>query len=324
MDKSEFVELKKKHNTHRETQDNAVRVKYEIYVKSKQNSDLDVLLDEVDNYCVGWIKKHLFLSNYYSEENVSAILQDGKIAVWESLNKHDNTGTSIDDIVGFVFGIYKNKFYDYINSTIRNMSGLNGNSISLDDPNGEFGKAMEIGCPGGFEEELLNEQRKLFGTAFLNYCKTFLQMDAFPPEVLALCYARVLPHLLEEIPDTKGSSANWAVNKMGISTISILKDESENYLEEMVDKSLAWGDHFIGSINELVSEKDPDKVLKDVIYTEEYDRSRIIEWADIAHRRCVRQTRKNTKSDTHMNELAREYISKREVIFKLFERGDDR
>lgn len=198
--------------------------------------------------------------------------------------------------------------------------------MSLSDPIGDSGQTYEERiAPIQFDDETArDERRKLYEKIFLIYCQSFLESATFPPRCLALYYARVLPHLLGAIPDSKATSAKWAFEYIGNRTVGELKDDSEIYLSNNVEQSLKWGDKFVRQLLAEINENGVSVRLKDIAYTASYDKGKIEDWADYMHKASTKAAMHVLLKDAELLELAKEYISRSDTLYKFIERGNSR
>lgn len=294
---------------------------YEKYVMQGESRDFEILLTEMDSYCVSWVRKQLWKTGSYSEDNEYTAMQESRLAVWKIIEEDKNKGTVRENFVYYAFGIYKHKVMDEIRkfSSSRKKYDIH----SLNEPIGNEGKTLEDSVPPvQFDEGIKSvEQRTLYGRIFILYCQAFLKSGTFPPRSLALFYARVLPHLEGAIPETKGASAKWAYERMGSRSINSLKEDSEKYLQEKIDRTLCWCDEFVCKLSEMITENGVCEMLGKIIYTATYNKGKIEDWADNMHKATTKASMQMVVKDKELLELAEEYISNNDALYKLLERG---
>lgn len=301
-----------------------IQISYEKYVEHNLNHEFDVLLTELDAYCVSWVRKELWKTGCFSDENEHAVMQESRLSVWKIVEGDKRANVTRDNFAYYAFGVYKHKTLN----KIREFSAYRKkyDEHSFDEPIGDGDKTLEDKIPSiKFEQEIVkDESRKLYERLFYTYCKAFMSSSTFPPRCLALYYARVLPHLTEDIPDTKATSAKWAFERMGFRTVGELKIDSENTLQNHVDNTLCWCDDFIRQLSEEVSEKGNTDLLMNIVYTDVYDKGKIEDWADYMHKASTKSAMNMVLKNPELLELAKEYISQKDVLFKFVERGECR
>lgn len=314
----------------RKRQSEAIQAAYEKYYASRSDADFGILIKELDSYCISWVRKQLWRTGCYTDEKEENTLQESRIAVWELVEKDRKASACRQNFSYYAFGVYKYKTWDEIRKVIANRNKWN--SVSIHEPMDDSGRTYEDKIVSAeFDDGAArDEQRVLFDRMFLLYCHSFLESSAFPPRLLALYYARVLPHLLGKIPDSKKASAKWAYEYMEGQTIGCLKADSEGYLCSMVDKTLQWGGEFCRKLQEEAElgkkvklQKKP-VILKDVVYTEVYDKGKIEDWADYMHKVAAKTFMYMLLEDAELLELADEYITHDDTLYRYIRKGGDK
>ena len=159
------------------------------------------------------------------------------------------------------------------------------------------------------------------------YCKALTDSGAEPPRCLALYYSRLLPHILqicfsmETIPDSKAASPKWAIDKMGKRTIGILGTESETQLKNYVLRNLMWCESFQKQLEESVSTLVGIQVMKNIIFTAQYDEKQIGHMTDYMHKVVAKDWLRLMKQDSKMIEGAIEYTSGADKLSKALKGG---
>lgn len=115
-------------------------------------------------------------------------------------------------------------------------------------------------------------------------------------------------------------------------TIGWLKADSEGYLCNEVDKTLRWGEKFCRQLQEKTEadkradqKKETDKkpvVLKDVVYTEIYNKGKIEDWAEYMHKTATEDFVHRMSKDAQLLELAEEYITHDDALYKIIGKGE--
>ena len=267
----------------------------------------------LDDYSSPWVRKQLWSVGCYDDENEHIAMQAARIAVWELLLKDRDSNETRENFTYYSFGIYKKKTLDLIRKISRNRANMN--IISMDEPMGDDGKKVIDYLPSaqtdwGEREEMC----KVYTGVFKVYCNAFLNSKTFPPRALALYYARVLPHLIEGIPDSKAASAKWAFNRMGKMSVGVLEKDSEHILRREVDGDLCWGESFTSQLEEDFQLDSTQIKLKDVIYTSQYNTAKIEDWSEYMHKATLKIAMDELIRDRELMYLVREYVSEDHVL----------
>ena len=295
---------------------NKIQTVYEKYCLSLTNSTFTELIEllEREDFCLGWIRTNLWRTGCYSEDNEHDVLQDSRVALWQSIIDKK----SVDNFAYYAFGVYKIKTLDLIRKVSKNRANIS--LVYLDEPIGDDGN-QTIGdtIPNQPRDPLEEEEkRQLYSAVFRYYCLAFMNSDAYPPRCLALFYARVLPHLLEEIPNSKATSAKWAYERMGIQSVADLTYNSEKTIQKNISRTLAWGSGYICQLDEELSIMGKVVVLRDVIYTSVYDKGKIEDWADYMHKVTRVNAVKLIQSDKELLDMVMSYVSNDSILKKFF------
>lgn len=295
----------------------------QLYLKCREqfnDQNFSELITLVDSYCIGKVRRELYKTGCYSEENENEVMQEARIAVWHNISK----STKPHEAIAYqALVIYKYKALDLIRETLDKDP-----KIPLDDPTEEEQKPIIETEPADQKDETEQlEKRTMYDRIFQLYCSAFMNYKTYLPRNLALYYARVLPHLLhinheeKTIPDSKKASAKWAVGEMSDHTVLYLTDDSENFLQEEVAKQLKWSEDCRRQLEETAKIKDQEIILKDLIYTSVYDKGQIEDWADYMHKKAVKTTISLVAKDCELQSLVREYISRGDGLYRLAEGG---
>lgn len=324
MNQQEHVEMLIEKSKSQRKKADTIQYAYEKYFKSGLDSDFSILISSLDSYCISWVRKQLWKTGCYSEENEFSAMQEGRLATWKVVLEDKTTNTIRDDFAYYAFGVYKHKVLD----EIRKISSARkkAETVSINDTIGSSELTFEDKIPPVQfgEEDAKEEQRILFERIFFIYCKSFLESSTFPPRCLALYYARVLPHMLGAIPDGKATSAKWAYDRIGRRKVEQLKSDSESYIQKEVDRSLRWCREFVQQLCDEVSINGKSIILKELVFIDGYSKEKIEDWADYMHRACTKKSMEIILKDTCLLELAKEYISQSDTLYKLIGRGQAR
>ena len=289
----------------------------DTYEKYRQGGDEFVFeellrLLEREDFCKKWIRTQLWRTGCYSEDNEHDVLQDSRIAIWQSILN----GKVADNFAYYAFGIYKIKTLDLIRKVSKNRA--KANLVSLDDSIGESGQTLGDMIPGEQPDYgELEEKRNLYIEVFRIYCCSFTNTNAFAPRCLALFYARVLSHLLKEIPDSKATSAKWAFERMGNLSVGNLTNDSEKIMQEDINSELAWGPLYVGQLDDVIDTTGRGTFLRNIIYTDTYDKGKIEDWSDSMHKTTVRAARKEIAKNPDLVDGVETYVSSESVLMNL-------
>ena len=339
MEQVDHIEHLKKRSIDREKEAIRIQEQYLLYLKEKAETLLSdkskahlkervefalrALLLLLDEYCIPWVRKQLWKTGCYSDEIEDIALQDARMAVYEAMRSATDPDQVKDNFTYYAFGIYKNKTLDAIRKECDRRKKFP--VVSTEESVGENGKKIEDILPAvPFDYGEKDEQRKVYGGVFRIYCTAFLTSKAFPPRCIALCYARVLPHLLDAILESKATSAKWAFNQMGVQSIDGLKEDSEHTLQRQVDSNLAWGAEFIRQLDEKLSVSGRTFRLGDVIYTEVYDKNKIEDWAESMHKATIKAAIALLAEDRELLDLAKEYATDNNVLSHFMGKKGDK
>lgn len=302
----------------------SIQKAYENYINSGSTTEMELIIHELDEYCVAWVRRQLWKTGCYSDENEHTAMQESRLAAWKTVEQDKRDGNIRKDFTYYAFGVYKHKVLDEIRkfSTARKQY----ETVSLDEPIDDSGhtfadRISPVILEGERDSE---EKRELYEQLFILYCRAFTESTAFPPRSLALYYARVLPHLLEAIPDNKASSAKWAFEYMADMTLFHLKDDSESYLQTNVSCHLAWCTAFLNQMDSIEEDIDKSRRLGDVIYTQHFSKGKIEDWAEYMHKVCTKTAMTLVIENKELLETAKSYLSTNDVLYKLVKGGHSR
>lgn len=323
MEQASHIELLKKRSADREKKAIHIQKQYLLYLEERAEFAFDELILLLDEYCIPWVRKQLWNTGFCSDEVEDIALQDARMAVFEAMRGTTDSDQVRENFAYYAFGIYKNKTQDAIRKELNRRNNLP--TVSTEEPVGESGKKIEDILPPVLSNDgEKDEQRKVYDGVFRIYCAAFLTSKAFPPRGIALYYARVLPHLLYAIPESKATSAKWAFKRMESQSIDGLKRDSEHSLQCNVDSGLAWGTEFIRQLNDELSISGRAVRLGDVIYTEVYDKAKIEDWAESMHKATIKAAIALLTEDRELFNLAKEYATDNNVLNRFMEKKGDK
>lgn len=285
---------------------------YENYCRSLTDSDFMALVNFLDEFCISWIRKNLWRSGCFSEDNEQTVLQDARMAVWESIKKEKTAS----NFAFYAFGIYQKKTLDMIRKFSKKRAKID--YVSFEEPIGDGNQTIaDTLADKQSDYSEVEDKRKLYTEVFHLYCVSFMNSNAFPPRCLALYYARVLPHLLEEIPESKATSAKWAFERMGMHSVGTLTIDSEKTLQKDINADLVWGASYLQQLDDEINIMGKVSILKNLIYTSVYDKGKIEDWADYMHKVTLREASKLISSNRDLLDLVKSYVSSETILQKF-------
>ncbi|MCD7784747.1 MAG: hypothetical protein LUH18_04095 [Oscillospiraceae bacterium] len=314
------IEALLKDSDEKNSKSSIIQEAYLKYCETMSESDLSELFRLLDSYSQGYVRRQLHEKGLYSQDTEYDVMTDAKLEVWNHIRK--NRSEKKENFANYAFGIYRNKVNDLIRKASRSRKRMPTSSLT-----GEDGEDIDVGV---VEEQRFsdnNDRISAMEKLVRIYCETFLNLaSATRPAsaLLALCYARALPHMLEEIPDNKATSAKWAYERMGDKSVYSLRSESEGILTEwFCDRTMVWGESFLSQLSEPIPGSEKSAPLGEEMYTERYSKERIEDWADSMHKATMREAVKVVSSNKELMETIREGYSSRDVLQK-FRKGETR
>lgn len=292
---------------------------HEQYLACQDAMVYQELIERLTEYCRRHICSRMRDAGLLKNGDEQDVLQEGHLAVWNLVTEEVRLGTRRENFPYYVFGIYHNKVEDFIRKESKKRAkefidlGDEDDDTPHPEPEDPNPKPEEIA-----EEE---ERRRLFARIFRLYCRCFLSSDTFPPKLLALCYARVLPHIECRIPDNKAASAKWAFETMGDRTVLLLKEDSEQRLQREVQPDMAWGEPFVA---QLEQKTETGKLLRDVVYTALYGKNKIEDWADSMHKTTMRSAIGLIRSDRKLMRMVIDYAAGDRTLSRFMADGKER
>ena len=294
---------------------------YFDYIQFGNIETYNKMLQLLDSYCENWVRAQLKRSGCYTLETEEDALQESRMAVWTVVKNDYQNKKPRNAFSYYAFNIYKHKTFDEIRKIVNQRKRYGDKS--LDDSVGDNNVSMlELIPTETLEEtEMHKEEQSVYSKLFFVYCVSFTESTSFPPSLLALYYARVLPHLLQSIPDTKGTSAKWALETMGDMKIWELKNDSELSMERLIDANLKWCNEFVEQIEENINIAGKYVKLADIIYTKIYNKGKIEDWADYMHKATIKKAMKRILQDQRLLALVKTHISNSDTLYRFVDGG---
>lgn len=307
----EYIESKIRESEKRKAIAARIQELYEKCISKKKDEDLEEHFKEIVGYIemltLPWVRKHLGMAGRYNKEREMLIIQDARKAVWNSILKtRENDSETIEYFAYHSFVIYKNKTINCFRKLSR--AGSDENHVSVDEAKE---KGVDTLPPSYDDYGKSEEKRKLYSYIFMLYLDSLLNSEAFPPRCLALFYARILPHLLSDIPDTKAASAKWAFKRMENKSIWQLTQESGKTIKKDVANNMKWGSRYMEQLDDEIQLSGSIWRVRDVIYTLAYNKNKIEDWAEYMHKVTLHIAYKRMLEDKELLELVKDYTTDR-------------
>ena len=322
---------------------------YERYFVSNDDADFEKMITVLDSIYKNRVKTELKKKDCYDEENCQDAMQEARQGIWSLIKKQREAGEIQEIFCQYCSGIYIHKAVDIAMKKIsyeqklkevkrkgkKGKEDQNGQMevIFLDNnlPDSDATYAEIAADPNkknrAESKTFAEESSNIFGTYFRKYCQAMTNAKAEPPRALALYYARILPHVLhiidgtETIPDSMGASATWAFEYMQKKTMEILGKQSEEEMQKSIYGSLQWSENFWNQMELEIYINLEKKRLKDVVYTEVYDKGKIEDWSESMHETVTKLAYREIKKDKRLENWAVDYIVERDKTYKLFKGG---
>lgn len=293
---------------------------YYEYVINKCDEVIDRLMQLIGEQCKYRIIKILLSKNCFSQELLSDIMQEGGEGICKRLKEDRNKGEIKENICGYAFNIYRHKIEDAGRKYYQDAKIYGCSLEELTEQTGEKIKNHNSSVYMEIDDDA-REKSEVYGRAFRLYCEAMLNQPAKPTRGLSLYFARVLPHLWQTIPDTKGMSAKWAFEHIKGRTMQSLKDESEQTLLEELGKGFKWCDKFVQQMEAPATSLGQKCCFKDIVYTQFYDRTKMEKWAEDMHRVVSQETSKLIKKDSELQAEIKKYNLERYQYIQILLKG---
>ena len=300
----------------REKKADVIQKLYLLCIEEFSEQDFDTLIQLIEESVLSWIRKQLWIAGCYSEDEENTILQDARLAVWNAVQSAVKGSEIVGKFAFYALGIYKNKARDRIRSISRQRKKYTFVTIRRQDDEEEE-NWEDIYPPYHEDYGEKEERRKVYEGLFRLYCSTLMSSKAFPPRCLALYYARILPHLLSEIPDSKAASAKWAFERMDHFTVWRLTQDSEKTLKADIDDRLAWNENYMIQLNDEVIIAEYTGRLKDVVYTSAYNKEKIEDWSEYMHKTIMKAACRRLSEDKALSAQVKEYVTTDRVLLNF-------
>lgn len=286
----------------------AIREAYVLFLTDPSEWNYNEIIKLTDKLCRSWVRKSMLSVGCYSSDNEETVMQNARMAVWDTLQKTDDVKPA-ETFPFYAFGIYKIKALDFIKLFCRERKKADLESI--DNP--EFGELPSE--PFDIDRDRI---RAVYEGVLIAYCRTFLEMRDPLQSRLALAYSRVLAHLLDAIPYSKGASAKWAFDKMKDLTVLRLTQSSETVLRKDLCPNLAWSEESRSQLNDEIVFSSQSIPLARLIYTDAYSKDKIEDWAETMHKKTKKASIYNVSQDATLMNLIKGCVSDESFLYSYF------
>ena len=277
MEKEELITNEIEKAKTRREQTKELEKAYAKFIQTRSKSDYDDLMSKTNKYCASWVYRHTSGVLISFGLNAEDILQEGSMQVVRWLQQPHDYNENFH-YAPWVMRVYQNKLTDLIRDAKPRTNMIDYRTISedtLDD---------QATIQAKYEDDYWKNEKRIVSSIVIKmYCKATMELKENPEQLLALCYARIFPHMIGDIIDTKAVSPKYAIQKMGQKSIDSLSIESQNILIQNIDKTLHWSEYFRQKLDEPVEFTSEKKRLGDLIYTIVFTASNIQYWATQLH-----------------------------------------
>lgn len=279
---------------------------YVNYYNSGKDEDYEAITSFLEMPVRRYLRRQLTGGRYYSEQNIDDIMQDMHISLYKEISKKKEEGQIIPDLITHIYKTANSRMIDYIRKEDKHK-----NVVSIDEHIEKDNKDSNT-----YEEiiddknswDFQNKERLKVVHGYLRiYCSEMMNSEKEPWVALALCYARVIPHILGGIPDTKGSSIKYAVKLMDNKIIDQLGIDAERELTSSISKSLVWGDYYSKRVKESETIDGVDHTIGDIIYTSVFSTKQMDYWDRNFHSFIGKRIFERANKDKELSKMAEEY-----------------
>ncbi|MCD7823337.1 MAG: hypothetical protein LUG86_04885 [Oscillospiraceae bacterium] len=277
------------------------------------SEDFDLLFKLLDSYCIGQVKN--LLGKSFSHTNVGEVVANSHEGIFLHIKSvNEKKAKKVDAFAGYARRIYSNSTRDIHRDQKRKPT-----EPIIDND----GNIIDIPANDTTYED--DRRRSASVKVYHIYCPVIFNSELYADGLLAFCYARLLPHMLDEIVETKATSPKWAYKRMEGKSFDELRRESEEIIrEELQDKTLTWGQSFLDKLSELI-EVDGDRVKRgDAIYTKLYDQKQIGHKENFVFEETFKKVCDIVKDRDDIRSVFEDYYTKDTVIGELIRGGKAR
>lgn len=317
---------------------------YVEYYETRSDSAYYRLYPEMKEYYGPKVRKILIIGCCYSEANFKDAFQECMKAVFESILKDIAKGELRTFFLASCMRIIINQSITFVRKY-----GVGGRkkpgepeggdkpeekakkpkkpkanpalTTSLDETKDE-GSAPKLEIPTvDINLPEFHEGKKVYGYLLHLYIKEFTELKAFPPTLLALFYADILPHMLHSLKDYKQSSSKQAFGLMQSKTVWQLAAEAEDIMKSCFGSDIHWSAHFTDALGKPSKKIPAGFKLGDVVFTKVFTKKQTDHWASYVHRKVVDSVRKTILNDNALYELVSQYVTGNGVLDSFINDG---
>lgn len=273
--------------------------------------------------------RYLKSKGCYNDETLDDTLCRAEIGVWKAAKNTMGPGNyDSTEFCAYSYGIFMNSVKGVVKEYYSKHNQVNVNTVSVEQSNekginllqgreveNQFSKRINgvTRLVGPEQHKDIPDKKRsfVFQRLLYEYFVTLMNAKVVPQKSLALVYARIIPHLLKEIPDEKASSAKTAISRMKGKTMLELKVEAEKILQKYVSMDMSFKEPFLKQLDMPIGVGGDVILIKDMYYTDMYDEDKIEHWSDNLHAIIIRETYKRLQEEEEFIGLADRYLKSR-------------
>ena len=323
MEQENFDEVQMELNKDEETELEKIQKMYVECLKSEDDEKFLDLMEVIDSMFIPWSRKQLEQRiGYYDAKYIDDIMQESRLNLWRDIRKTKEMQSEPRETYGkYAYGIYKKSMSQALR---KHSNGKKNVSVKLNSLDAMKGTGREVQGKNKFEyvenkEEIVQKERAYFYSYFLDvYLQHLMESDESPENCLAVMYARVLPHVTDQVRESIMSSVKWARKQMGKNNIGDLTLRSESLMNVNGFLFYKWGVKYLEQLDKKVIIAEKEYTLRDVIFLDAYDNGRKFEHMDRdTHKIIQRNTFEKLIKDPKFVSLGLDYLDKDDRMYKL-------
>ena len=322
MDRKEFAARELDKNKKYQEKHDKLRDAYVEYINTGSHEAMDAIVALAMELHIAWA-----YSRTHDIDEAQDIIVIGAFKVHHGIEKKykdpNQTPVAPDRISGYVHKIYEYTLIDYIRKKKKGKQKDALPDVSLDDIPGALETAKqamtkyleEVG-DDPFQAVSAKERAQLFHDLLIEYCRALMNYERTdPPHALALYFARIIPHQLEEISYDVATSSKWAWMCMREHTFECLTKFSERNIRKYVSPKLAWCDEYKRKLNAPCKKVLPTKPLKQVMASAIMTERNIGHWSSELHKTISKRMFKKIRYNSDLAARAKAYIEDADPTF---------
>lgn len=291
---------------------------YQCYIQTGAEPEYEELFSLLERSMLPTVRSVLISNGCYSRQAEENAMQEARIGVWELLQKDRNSQTVRYSLLYSAQKICKNKGFDVVRKMLTERKHFDPISIDILDDDEAPENAWLLQELSRLEDETPRRERRSFACQMtLLYCRCLLDAKVFPPWSLSLFYARLLPHFLDAIPESKGSSAKWAYEEMGTRTVGQLAADAETGIADRLDQRMKWCSAFYDQLHAPIPKLETPERLELLVFTLAYTRKQLEDWAERMHKLVCDAASREIRKDPELREAAVSHIYRKSKIYHM-------